>query len=96
MVGDGGWWVMVDGIQVQKVMTVSQSKSEQVRQGMDLQHCLHCLHWLHCLHCLHWLNWLDLEPTHYTGCTWSPLHWLHLKPAHPVQYYSLLIDIVFY
>jgi hypothetical protein len=35
---------LVDGIQVQKGTTVSRSKSEQVRQCMDLQHCLHCLH----------------------------------------------------
>jgi hypothetical protein len=51
------------------------SESEQVRQCMDLEHCLH---------------WLHLEPTHllyYTGYTWSPLtyctiHWLHLEPTH--------------
>jgi hypothetical protein len=37
------------------------SKSEQAKQYMDLEHCMH---------------WLHLEPTLYTvytDCTWSPL-----------------------
>jgi hypothetical protein len=37
------------------------SKSEQVRQCMDLKH---------------FLQWLHLEPTHWANyCTWSPLTW---------------------
>jgi hypothetical protein len=66
-----------------------ESKSEQARQCMDVEHCLH---------------WLHLEPTpllYYTGYTWSPLpssttlatlgahsppllHCLHLEPTHQV------------
>jgi hypothetical protein len=54
------------------------SKSEQVRQCMDLEHCPHWLH-LEPNHLLYYycLHWLHLEPTHllvlhYTGCPWSP------------------------
>jgi hypothetical protein len=39
-VGSNGH-VVVDGIQVGEVMTV---RSEQVRQCMELEHCLHRLH----------------------------------------------------
>jgi hypothetical protein len=62
---DGGWDPSGES---------DNSKSEQAKQCMDLQHCLH---WLslgpHLPTALHWLH---LEPAyllHYTGCTWSPL-----------------------
>jgi hypothetical protein len=48
MGGRAGTGPGVDGIQVHKVETVSQS-TEQAGQCMDLEHCLH---------------WLHLEPTH--------------------------------
>jgi hypothetical protein len=31
-------------------MDSNESKSEQVEQCMDLEHCLHCLHWLYLAH----------------------------------------------